>query len=305
MNSRSVFSGLPAHRRRAAATVRVPARIALTLLACLLALRVAAADLPQQRSVPGGVALLELGASRERPDVSFDGVPVLVVGDEKGWTAVVGIPLAAETGTKHVVVRRAGAADLRQPFEVGPVRYAEQRLTVPRGKVDLSKQDLERYERERVHLAGVMATRSDVAPVSLAFSQPTPGARSSSFGLRRFFNEQPRAPHSGLDIAAPEGTPVKAPADGQVILTGDFFFNGNGVFIDHGQGLVTMYGHMSRIDVKHGDEVRRGQVIGAVGQSGRATGPHLHWGVSLNDARVNPSLFVPELMRGATEERSK
>jgi murein DD-endopeptidase MepM/ murein hydrolase activator NlpD len=254
----------------------------------------AAAELPLSRSVPGGVALLELGPSAQAPHASFNDVPVMVTGSPQGWTAVVGIPLAAEPGTKQLLVRRAGAAEARQSFEVAPVRYTEQRLKVAPGKVDLSKADLARYERERTHLAGVIATRTETRPTTLRMVQPTEGRRSSSFGLRRFFNDQPRNPHSGMDIAASEGTPVLAAGAGQVIDTGDYFFNGKTVWIDHGGGLLTMYCHLSAITVKQGERIEAGTLIGKVGATGRVTGPHLHWSVSLNRAMVDPALFLGE-----------
>ncbi len=184
---------------------------ALAGAGCLAALPAAAFDLPQHRSVPGGVAVLDLGASSEPPRATLGTVPVLIVGDPARWTAIVGIALGAKPGTDHVVVRRSGAADRRLPFVVDPVRYAEQRLEVAKGKVELSAPDLERYERERAHLAEVAATFSDTLPASLRLRQPTAGTRSGSFGLRRFFNGQPRSPHSGMDIAAPGGTPASSP----------------------------------------------------------------------------------------------
>lgn len=265
---------------------------ALFAAACLFALRAAAVDLPQHRSVPGGIAVLELGASNVPPRVTLESAPVLVVGDSNGWFAVVGIGLDTEPGTSHVVVHRAGAAGQRLPFVIEPVRYAEQRLTVPPGKVDLSREDLDRYERERAHLAAVKATISDVAPVSLRMLVPTAGRRSSSFGLRRVFNGQSRNPHSGMDIAAPVGEPVVATAAGRVIDVGDYFFNGKTVWLDHGGGLLTMYCHLSRIDVNPGDRVAAGELIAAVGATGRVTGPHLHWSVSLNGVMVDPALFL-------------
>jgi murein DD-endopeptidase MepM/ murein hydrolase activator NlpD len=132
----------------------------------------------------------------------------------------------------------------------------------------------------------------------LQFRLPVHGRISSIFGLRRYFNEQPRLPHSGIDIAAPIGTPVVAPLDGTVMETGDYFFNGKTVFINHGQGLISMLNHLSRITVKRGVYVRQGQKLGEVGMSGRVTGPHLHWTISLNNSRIDPALFVSEITDG-------
>ena len=269
------------------------AAAALVLAALLCAPHANAVELPRALSVPGGVALVELGPALVAPQASVDGVPVLVSGRPGGWTAVVGIPLEAAPGEQVLEVRRDGEAVARVPFAVAPVRYAEQRLKVAPGKVDLSPQDLARHEREREHSAIVTATWSATAPETLRMQPPVPGRRSGSFGLRRVFNDQPRKPHGGMDIAAPTGTPVVAPAAGRVIDTGDYFFNGHTVWLDHGNGLLSMYCHLSRIDVKAGDVVATGARIGAVGATGRVTGPHLHWSVMLNRTMVDPALFLP------------
>ena len=252
-----------------------------------------ATELPRERLVPGGVAVVALGAAEERPAVSVGGVPALVVGDAAGWTAVLGIPLSAAPGAFTFEVAQRGRPATRETITVAAGDYAEQRLRVAPGKVDLSKADLARYERERVHLASVAATVSATPPPTLRMQAPTAGPRSSSFGLRRIFNGQPRSPHSGMDIAAPTGTPVVAPAAGRVIDVGDYFFNGNTVWLDHGAGLLSMYCHLSSTRVKPGDLLAAGDPIGAVGASGRVTGPHLHWSVSLNRAMVDPALFLP------------
>ncbi len=178
-------------------------------------------------------------------------------------------------------------------YEIRPKKYLEQRLRVAPGHVDLSPDDQARYEREREHQLKVMATFS--APVdadAFGMTAPVAGPRSSSFGLRRTFNGQARSPHSGMDIAAASGTPVNAPLAGQVIDTGDYFFNGATVWLDHGAGLLTMYCHLSQTSVRVGDVLRAGERLGAVGATGRATGPHLHWGVMLNRTMVDPALFL-------------
>jgi murein DD-endopeptidase MepM/ murein hydrolase activator NlpD len=251
-----------------------------------------AVELPTQRAAPGGVAKIRLGASTQAPHASFNGVPVMVVLDDTQWTAVVGIPLQSPSGSAALKVRREGVPDAHLVFQIKPFRYAEQRLTVAPGHVDLSAEDLARYERERARIDQVMATFSDAQPSTLQLHQPTNGRRSSSFGLRRIFNGQARSPHSGMDIAARQGAPVMAAASGVVIDTGNYFFNGNTVWLDHGSGLLTMYCHLASIQVKVGDQVTAGSSIGQVGSTGRATGPHLHWSVSLNRAMVDPILFL-------------
>lgn len=257
-----------------------------------LGLVASALELPTQRLAPGGVARVALGTSDRPPKASFNGVPVLVAHDGLQWQAVVGLALSQKPGSASLVVAREGQAQTQLSFEIAPFAYAEQRLRVAPDHVDLSAPDLARHERERAHLAQVMATFSDTVPASLQLAQPTPGVRSSSFGLRRVFNGQSRNPHSGMDIAAAQGTPVVAAAAGRVIDTGDYFFNGNTVWLDHGSGLLTLYCHLSSIGVKVGDRVDAGAPVGHVGATGRATGAHLHWSVSLNRAMVDPALFL-------------
>jgi hypothetical protein len=253
----------------------------------------AAGEPPRQRLAPGGIALLDLGAAAQRPQVTTEaGVPVLVTGTPSGWTAVVGIPLSAQPGEAGVQARHADGSVQSVRYRIEPHAYAEQRLQVRPGQVTLSAADLARHQRERAHQVEVIGTHTEPPPARLAMAQPVPGRRSGSFGLRRIYNGQPRAPHAGMDIAAAAGTPVVAPAAGRVIDTGDYFFNGLTVWLDHGGGLLSMMCHLSEIGVRQGDLLRTGDAVGAVGATGRATGPHLHWSVALNRALIDPELLL-------------
>jgi biotin carboxyl carrier protein len=245
-------------------------------------------------AVPGGVVTVNLGTSASAPQASLNGAPVLVLGSaSQGWVAVVGLALSTPPGQVHLQVHaNENQPGSRLPITVKPKRYAEQRLTVPPRHVDLSPADLARHERERAQQAPVMATFSPTVPAHLHMQPPVQGPRSSSFGLRRVFNGQARNPHSGMDIAAPVGAPVVAPLAGRVIDVGDYFFNGNTVWLDHGSGLLSLFCHLSSIEVAVGDVVAAGQRLAAVGATGRVTGPHLHWSVMLNRAMVDPALFL-------------
>lgn len=166
--------------------------------------------------------------------------------------------------------------------------YPEQRLTLPKAMVDLDQKTLVRVKAESQALRQAFES---VVPRPLwkgRFLEPVRGQISGRFGSRRIINGQPRSPHSGEDVAAPEGTPVAAMNHGIVRLTINHFFTGKGVIVDHGLGLFSMYFHLSAVDVEQDQTVQKGQMIGKVGSTGRATGPHLHWGVRLNGARVDP-----------------
>jgi murein DD-endopeptidase MepM/ murein hydrolase activator NlpD len=287
---RIVADAPSAHRdtRRALAALLAVALVAIAMPA-------AGVELPDESRVPGGVVLVPLGvrATAPAPTVTYGGQRVLVVPRGDDLFAVVGIPLAAKAGTEAIRVVPARGAAHTIGFEIAPKHYAEQRLTVEPRQVDLSAKDLARVKREQEQIGAALATFSSAAPGTLRLEAPVPGARSSSFGLRRFFNGQARNPHTGMDIAAGTGTPIRAPAGGTVVDVGDFFFNGNTVIVDHGQGLITLYCHLSQVAVAPGQTLSPGDRIGQVGATGRVTGPHLHFGVSLNRAWVDPALFLP------------
>jgi len=257
-----------------------------------------AGELPRQEAVPGGIALIDLGPeSGATPKAHFQGKRVMVQPHEGEWWAIVGLPLETEPGPHALLVEDKKSATRSISFTVDSKSYAEQRLTLQNKQmVNPDREELKRIANELKKSRAAFTHWSENGDVPLLFAAPISGRLSSPFGLRRFFNGEPRAPHSGFDIAAPLGTEVHAPAAGTVIETGNLYFNGNTVFIDHGEGLVTMYCHLSTIKVKKGQKIAKGEVFATVGMTGRATGPHLHWTVSLNDARVDPSLLLsPEM----------
>jgi len=260
----------------------------------------AAQGLPRESPVPGGIAIIPLTSDSEPPpEVRYENNRVMVLRHDGKWRAVVGLPLTVAPGPQVITTHNSQGMTEKHAFLVHPKEYAEQRLKLKdRRMVEPTDADLMRIEREQKLVQSLFLSWTDESIASLQFRLPVRGRISSVFGLRRYFNEQPRLPHSGIDIAAPIGTPVVAPLDGTVMETGVYFFNGKTVFINHGQGLISMLNHLSRITVERGVYVRQGQKLGEVGMSGRVTGPHLHWTISLNNSRIDPALFVPEITGG-------
>ena len=245
---------------------------------------------PTHSPWPGGIAIIEVGpVDAPPPIVEYEGRRVLVLRDGESWLAAIGIPLDIPTGGSSALVNTARVVD----FDIREHAYREQRLTVKnQSHVTPDEEQLARIRREREIIDAALTNWRDVADVSVLLSAPVEGRRSSSFGLRRFFNDQPRSPHKGMDIAASEGTPILAPGPGIVTATGDYFFNGKTVIVDHGQGFITMYCHLSQIGVDEGQSLAAGERLGAVGATGRVTGPHLHFGTYLNGTAVDPALLL-------------
>lgn len=216
---------------------------------------------------------------------------------DRSWQPLAGecwfpIDLLSPEGPLKLVRWRDGTRE-ETVLRVSSYPYEVQRITLQDdSQVNLSAADLERVRKENHRIAGLWSLES-ARRFSLPLAPPlNPLPSGGRFGSRRFFNDQPRSPHSGADFVADSGTPVLAAAAGTVALAGDFFFSGKSVFLDHGDGLVSMYFHLSGIAVEQGDSVDRGEILGLVGATGRATGPHLHFGVRWHRARIDPRLLL-------------
>ena len=256
----------------------------LFALAFWISSATAFAAVPQAGFYPGGVAVVELKPNTRR--ALFGNQAVWIQGNY----GVFALPLSLKPGA-HELDTNLGPIK----FQIGGREYPEQRITLANTQmVSPNEERLARIRREAIEQRAwyqLVSERQPALPMALPLEGPITGA----FGRKRFFNDQPRRPHSGVDIAAPSGTPIGSPTSGVVVGIGDYYFNGKTVFIDHGKGIISMMCHLSEIDVTPGQEVVKGQVVGKVGATGRATGPHLHWTVSFNNTRVEPELFAPDL----------
>ena len=208
------------------------------------------------------------------------------------WRGLIGVDLDVEV-REHLVSVTVITADespvhVRYPLTVIPKQFATRQLTVAPQYVNPTPEALARIQQETARTTTIFETQTPQRVWRGSFLAPVPGKATSSFGRRSVFNGQPRSPHSGADFRAIEGTPVTAPNKGRVVLRSDLYFSGNCVILDHGLGLYSFFAHLSGFAVAEGDLVDAGDVVGYVGATGRVTGPHLHWTVRLNTARVDP-----------------
>ena len=270
----------------------------LALLLALLGFSAQAqlGSLPRHSPYPGGVAIVKLSEG-DAPtlEVTYGGHRVLTVTLDEGLFGVVGIPLDAPPGMQQLQINAAKdgvRVSYSTAFEIKPKDYATQQLRIDPRFLQLSPENQKRVERDFPLIVAAKKYWSDTPPASFFLDLPAAGRLSARFGLRRVLNGKESWPHGGLDVAIGTGTPLRAAAAGRVIAVDDYFYSGKSVWLDHGQGFITLYIHMSRIDVKEGDSVARGSVIGLSGASGQVTGPHLHWAVVLNGVYVDPELFL-------------
>jgi len=254
---------------------------------------------PIHDPVPGGIAIVDLNLPQKnstRPIVKYKNQKVMVRKNGTNWQAIIGLSLSTKQGKHEILVTDSKGTQFFQSFKTKNKEYKKQYITLKnKGMVTLSPENLKRAISDKKISKKAFKTWLDINNIKLDFIRPVEGIVSSRFGLKRYFNKKPRKPHSGIDIAAPTGTEIKSPADGKVIATGNFYFNGNVVFVDHGQGLVTMFCHMDKINVTENQILKKADKIGEVGETGRVTGAHLHFSVSLNNTRIDPELLLPPI----------
>ena len=250
--------------------------------------------MPKQSLVPGGIAIVNFVRNDKIPVFKFQGKTVLITKQDNTYSAIVGLSLSLKPGEYFIEGRWGTETALQKKFfKLKSKKYTTQKITIKnKRKVNPYAKDMDRILSEKKRKKKARKHISGSTP-DLDFIQPVAGIMTGSYGRRRVFNGQSRRPHSGMDIAADTGRPVLAPASGKVIELGDFFFSGNMVYLDHGKGLITLYAHLSEINVELGQTVKKGETIGKVGATGRVTGPHLHWSLGLNGTWVDPELFLP------------
>jgi murein DD-endopeptidase MepM/ murein hydrolase activator NlpD len=235
---------------------------------------------------PGDLLLVTLKNAVGPVEGTFDNKKIFFNPAKNASKALVGIDLHTEPGNYTLEITYGGTT-LRRMVKVGKKKYPIQRLTLPKDMVELSPENEARAEREQKRMAVIWPMLTDRHWAG-SFMNPREGEIATQFGVKRIMNNIPKSPHTGVDVAAHEGDAVYAPNSGVATLVDDLYYSGNSIILDHGQGIYTMFFHLSKTFVKPGQQVKKGEVIGLVGSTGRSTGAHLHWGARVQGARVDP-----------------
>ncbi len=256
------------------------------------------------RMARGDVILLSVRAGREAaPRVTWMNREIALVYSEAAgaWQGFLAADLNQKKGTYKALIQLPSSG-FDRTFTIGITGrdYGVRNLTLPSGKVDLDSESLKRVKEEAAVVNALWGAQEPVPAWKGAFLMPVDGEVVGTFGKRSVINNMERSPHTGVDQKGETGTPVRAINNGRVVLIADHFFTGNSIFLDHGGGVISMYFHLDKVLVNGGDTINKGQTIGLVGATGRVTGPHLHWGVRVNGARVNPLTLI-DLSRGLEE----
>lgn len=226
--------------------------------------------------------------------VTFDNNNIALHYDNstKSYIGFIGISQNIKPGKRNVHVLFNGIKNITKNINIQKKEFQIQNLSLPKTKVDLSKENLKRHNKEKIIVTGLFTNSKELKLFDSKFIKPIDTETSTPYGVKRFMNKQPKNSHSGIDLKAKMNDPVKSMNKGVVVFTGNHFFSGNSVYIDHGLGIISMYFHLSEIKIKTGDEVNTGDIIGLAGSTGRSTGPHLHWGVRVNNVRVDPLSLI-------------
>ena len=247
---------------------------------------------PINSPYPGGVLSIDIKNTDfdRKKEINIEGL-VSSICKHSLYQSKIFIPIPLDFKSKKIEIRQDGA--VLSSSKIVNKSYRESRITISNNDFVSPGEELQPRIKREYELS--QAAKNTFTPIKLkdwAMIKPAKGQISSEFGVRRFINSQPRNRHSGMDIAAPEGTEVLAPLSGEVIIASNFFYKGNVIYINHGAGLVSSYSHLSKIEVKNGDKVKKGDLIGLIGQTGRVTGPHLHWEIYLMGIAINPEIFL-------------
>lgn len=242
---------------------------------------------------PGDIAVITLTGVSGPVEGKFNGRTLYfnaVDGQPTSFKAILGVDLFMQPGDYTLAINTS-TGSLTRTVTISKKKYPVQRLTLPSGMVELSPENEARAEREQKVMAAIWPKES-AKSWSGNFINPRDGKIVTIFGVRRLINNIPKSPHTGVDVSAKEGAEVRAPNDGIAVLTDEHFFSGKSVVLDHGQGIYTMFFHLSKMLVMPGQTVKKGDVIGLVGSTGRVTGAHLHWGARIQGARVDPTELI-------------